>query len=351
MKNILVILVGGTICTSPSENGLLSVNEKCGYTLISNFENSDSLYKNEVKFTLCENLFILSENMTVDYLNIILDTYKKHTNGKKYDGIIFAHGTDTLAFSASVFSLLLAGTDVPVFFASANKHLNNPVSNGNDNFKYAVECICKGIEPNIYVAYKNLKDEKMYLHLASRINQCQNYTDDFYSKGMMDITFLTDDVLKKIKELYPKEKMKSPFDLTKCPKLKECVLLINPYIGLNYKAFDFSYFSAVLHLTYHSGTACSLKNSKNSILYMADTASKLNVDTYLSPSKPDGEIYETVGEIKNSNINFLYGYTNEVSYAKLLIAYSVFDTKYERQKFINEEINFEKIDWNKNPVF
>jgi hypothetical protein len=77
---------------------------------------------------------------------------------------------------------------------------------------------------------------------------------------------------------------------------------------------------------------------------MIDNASKFNVDTYLSPAKSEGEIYETVGEIKNSNINFLYGYTNESAYAKLLVAYSIFDTKYERQKFINEEINFEKID-------
>ncbi len=344
MKNILVILVGGTICTSPNENGLLSVNEKCGYTLISNFENSDSAYKNEVKFTLSENLFILSENMTVEKLNIIFSTYKKHTENKKYDGIIFAHGTDTLAFSASVFSFLLSGTDIPVFFVGANKHLKSPLSNGNENFKYAIECICRGIEPNIYVAYKNLKDKKMYLHLASRINQCQNYTDDFYSVGMIDITHLTDKVLEKIKALYPKEKMKPTIDISKCPPLKECVLLITPYVGLNYKAFDFSLFSAVLHLTYHSGTACSLKECENSILYMTDITSKLGIDTYFSPAKWAGEIYETVGEIKNSDIDFLYGYTNEATYAKLLIAYSVFDKNKERQKFINEEINFEKID-------
>ena len=62
----------------------------------------------------------------------------------------------------------------------------------------------------------------------------------------------------------------------------------------------------------------------------------------------EGEIYDTVRVIAshgegNEKIRFLYGYTNETAYAKLLLAYSVMSEE-EREEFIRTERNFEKID-------
>ena len=90
MKNILLILVGGTICTQLNENGSLSVYDGAGAVLKSNFQNSDSQYAKSVNINLSENLYILSENMTVDKWNLIIETYCKLTKNKVYDGVIFA---------------------------------------------------------------------------------------------------------------------------------------------------------------------------------------------------------------------------------------------------------------------
>ena len=356
MKNILLVLVGGTICTSLNQHGTLSVNEKAGVKLKSNFENSNSPYAKKVNIDITENLFILSENITVEKWNLIIDTYRKYTENKKYDGIIFAHGTDTLAYSSALFSMLLSGTDVPVFFVSANERLDSPKSNGNDNFKCAMECICQNIHPNIYVPYKNISDGKMYLHMASRLEQCKNYSEDFYSTGMIDITDITDENCNqhfdKIKKLFPKGK--KAVNIYDSWNLKECVLMITPYVGVNYSIFNYKPFKAVLHGTYHSGTACaqqSIYNNKyddHSLLYMIDQCSTLGVDTYISPSKLTGEVYETTGIIGNhiandKKINFLYGLTNETAYAKLVIAYSMFETEEQRKDFLNTEYNYEFI--------
>ena len=107
MKKILLILVGGTICTALNEKGTLSVSEKAGSVLTDNFEKSGSGFAKNVKFTLTENLFILSENMTVKNWNLMLETYRKNIGKDNFDGVIFAHGTDTLAYSSALFSLLL----------------------------------------------------------------------------------------------------------------------------------------------------------------------------------------------------------------------------------------------------
>lgn len=352
MKNILLILVGGTICTEVNEIGTLSVSKMAGVKLKAYFENSDSLYKDKVNIDITENLYILSENMTVEKWNAIIDTYRKNTKDKKYDGIIFAHGTDTLAYSSALFSILLSGTDIPVFFVSANERLELPRSNGNANFRCAVECICRGIQPNVYVPYKNLSDDRMYLHLASRLEQCKNYSEDFYSKGAIDITDISEKnystYFEKIESLYPQSKVIKAVDIYNMPPLKECVLMLQPYVGINYNIFDYSKFSAILHGTYHSGTACAektLKNAdygENSILYTLDKCNELNIDVYYSPAKLSGEVYETTGIISNHKAKpvFLYGYTTEVVYAKLLIAYSL--DKSKAKEFMIKNYNFEK---------
>ncbi len=360
MKTILLIMVGGTICTELNTKGNLSVGEKAGALLKVNYEESDSPYAKDVAIDISENLFILSENMTVANWNLILDTYRKYSQKKKYDGIILAHGTDTLAYSSSVFSMLLSDTDIPVFFVSANEPLSSPRSNGNDNFRCAMECICRGITPNVYVTYKNLTDGQMYLHLASRLRQCENYSDDFYSVGAVNITDISEqnysDYFQKIEQTYPVNQRKSIAVDLKSGKLKECILVIDPYVGLNYDVFRYEEYSAVLHGTYHSGTACAQKSEKNaeydkySILYMLDRCfgEKYQVDVYFSPSVLARGTYETVSiigehEVNGKNINFLYGYTREMAYAKLLIAYSFFEDAQERRKFIETEYNFERI--------
>ena len=59
MNNILLILVGGTICTALNNEGMLSVSGEAGVLLKSNFEKSGSPYADKVKIDLTENLFIL----------------------------------------------------------------------------------------------------------------------------------------------------------------------------------------------------------------------------------------------------------------------------------------------------
>lgn len=337
MKKILLILVGGTICTAVNEYGTLSISEGAGVKLIEGFKSSTSPFKDEVEILSTENLFILSENMSISNWNLMLDTYRKYINTDNFDGVVFAHGTDTLAYSTALFSLILGNTDIPVFFVSSNARLDSERANGNDNFKAAVELICKGIEPNVYATYKNISDGRMYLHLGSGLEQCKNYSEDFFSNGAIDITNGVDQALKL-------KKGKTPLiNINGDRHLKNCVLMITPYVGLDYNCFNYSKFSAILHGTYHSGTACTEPYNENSVLYLMELSAKENpdIDIYLSPSKNEGEVYDTVRvmgnhEANNKKIDFLYGYTNEYAYAKLVLAYSLFEDKKDIEEFINE---------------
>lgn len=349
-KKILVIYTGGTICTTIGEDNVKSVNKKAARALPKFYEQSNSPYVNQVKFENGKYFGILSENMTVDKWNVLINYFNQDVLPKidDYSGIIVAHGTDTLAFSASLFSLLLKGIKIPVFFVSSNEQLKtkdgkiNPKANGNANFETAVECICKGISAGVYVPYRNVGEDRVFIHKGERLEQCKVYSENFYSVNPIvydkDISFSCDSE----SEQGTGELLIQKF---KDAKLQDCVLKIEPYVGLNYSRFNFKGVKAVLHTTYHSGTACVIKTETRksynsaSILSLLDKCKKLNVDFYYNPSKvgDDAEKYDTVPQIQNHNgghANFFYGTTNELLYAKLLIAYSLNLSKKQREDLL-----------------
>lgn len=350
MHKILVVLTGGTIC-SAYEGDVKHLSDTAGLILCDNFQKSNSTFAGKVKLVPTKNFGIFSENMTVNKWNELLSFFrhspafsstafvhgciiKKPDNFDEeqvYDGIIILHGTDSLAYSAALFSFLLQGLGVPVFLVSSNDAPASPKANGNDNFRTAVECICSGILPNVYVSYRNISDGQMYLHLASRLTQCPNYSEDFQSVGMVKLTAWN--------------KVKIPFffgntfsqtntvpSLFDDFELSDCVLRIEPYVGLNYAHLNLSGVKAILHGTYHSGTVCAEQTednpnySEHSILSLIDRCNGQKI--YIAPSKLEGKIYDTVPIVanhkpENNPVRFVYGMTNEMLYAKLLIAYSL----------------------------
>ena len=378
-KRILVVLTGGTIC-SKFEGNIKRNTNNTGLILEQSFNDSYSPFANTVEFKLTDSYEIFSENMTIAKWNTLIKNFrsipeivataKNHGNypslRKKSvvssdddicDGIIIAHGTDTLAYSSSLFSLLFKEIGVPVFIVSSNEALSADCANGTDNFISAVDCICMGIKPNIYVTYKNTSDGNMYLHYASRLKQCSNYQSDFFSTGMIDISTLCPanafQLFKKLPRSHYNMECKDEIsnnlivDLFDDWELKNSILKIEPYVGLNYDFFNLEDVDVVLHGAYHSGTVCS--DSQNAENDIHNTIKHLSCKfgdkpIYIAPSDVSGNIYETSENIMDcKNLYFVNGFTNEMIYAKLLIAYSYEPIKNKAHLFLANEYNHEII--------
>ncbi|MBR0280475.1 MAG: asparaginase [Oscillibacter sp.] len=327
--NIFLVLTGGTICTSVRD-GLRSLDtDAASLRLVETFRKSDSPFAASARFTVGERFHTLSENMTVSVWNRMVD-YLRRVDFSAFDGVIVAHGTDTLAYTASMFALLLAGCGVPVVFVSSNAPLEHgdARANGHANFRAAAECIGYGIAPGVYVTYRNITDRRMWLHYACRLKQCGDYSEDFHSVGALDITELSPVTL-------------SAFPATAAPDtpllrlldapLSDCVLHIRPYVGIRYDAYRVESFRAVLHGTYHSGTACANDTpdayGPGSVRYLLDRCADAGTDLYLSPAWNQGELYDTVPVILNHTRNGrrvipLRGMSAETAYCKLLLYYS-----------------------------
>ncbi len=339
-KTIALVFTGGTICTTVKD-GRISTDPTAPAALVDLFRASDSPVRDRVEFVKGHYFGILSENMTVEKWNELMDDFRRELpRFSQCDGIIIAHGTDTLAYTAALFSVLLSGISVPVFFVSSNRSIlteagaPNPEANGAANFRAAVECICQGIAPDVYATYRNPEDGRMYLHRGSELIQCRIYDDNFYSAGALDISDLHKAALPK--SANNGKSLDSLLLMTSGARhLSRCVLKVTPYVGLDYSAIDYSRYRAVLHSTYHSGTACVERTaadcpySDSSILFMLDRCAAQGVDVYFAPSHrgDSHSVYDSVPYIAEhlsgeKAVKFHYGMTEELLYAKLLIAYS-----------------------------
>lgn len=341
MKKILVILTGGTICSFENSNGERSADVNAAkYKIISNFRESSSPHK-DVEFDFLFPLDILSENMTIKTWNTLLDVFREN-NFKDYKGIIILHGTDTLAYTSSLLSIMLTHLEIPVILVSSQLPVDEDGANGNANFRAGVELIINGIKPSVYAVYRN-SDGEIYLHYASHLLQCENYSDDFFSVDAVKISdhenakyegkaFRTkNNFLKDLKELSP------------------CVLNITPYVGINYDSFCLENISAVIHGTYHTQAVCVERSRKQgdftnySILHFARRCKESGIDLFLSPCSENSYAYESTGDALQNGILPVSGMTKEMAYVKTLVGCSLGKKNKELSDFVNADFNHEKI--------
>ena len=382
---IKVIFTGGTIGSVrvPSKDGkgfeIMQPSEarergydakNCESLLLGKFKDKYKGY--DASFKSSTPYEVLSEKMTINQWNKLIEELK-NIDFSKCEGVIITHGTDTLGYTANLVSMLLDHVSVPVVLVSSNYQLEDNRANGLTNFKAAVDFIKNEGFPGVYVTYntdpKELKTKIIY---GSRILQCKAPTDDFdsisynsntplgyiNSKGFLSVADRT---------LYDELNYTTQDDdknlIKKLNKLKSEILLIEPYVGLNYNYFKLSENTesnpnAILHTLYHSGTACvspqnEIKDiiTKNDIINLARQAKRLNVGFYAGPiyGAEGRDLYATSSEMNQENIRFIMNTSKENAYIKLLLAYSLIDKdshdSIEKQvnTFLEKNINREYI--------
>lgn len=171
---ILVIFTGGTIGSAVSD-GWLAPDSRRSYLLVERYKKAHPA--SAVSFETLEPYSVLSENLSSCHLNALISCVTENA-AKGYDGIIVTHGTDTLQYSAAAIGFAL-GAALPVVMVSSNFELEDPRTNGDENFAAAVELIRAG-EKGVFAAYRN-NDGVTYYHHASRLLRHGEANDDVHS--------------------------------------------------------------------------------------------------------------------------------------------------------------------------
>ncbi len=262
MSKILVVGTGGTIACVRQDNILLD----------NPFKILDSADFKGVSFDCVCPFSVLSENMDIDLWQKLIDCLSA-VDYEEYDGVIILHGSDTLAWTGALLGNIFY--DKSIVLVAADKPLEDESSNGSVNFERAVEFILSSVK-GVYISYNRL-------YTAVRtVSAGQN--DEFLTAG---------------RQLEP----------VKNPKLShKNILVINPYVNIDYSNYCLEGVDAVLHTMYHSATV------PENVKAFAEKCRGMNIPFYFVTSKSAAE-YESTRGIEN----IIFNSTLENAYARLLL--------------------------------
>jgi len=321
MKRILVVFTGGTIGCSVDDS-IIDVDKEKPFYLLKLFKEK---YDIDVDFDTIQPYNILSENI-IPYNWAVLHEAIKAVNPEKYDGIIVAHGTDTLPYTSAVLGFLFNYLDIPLIIIGSNYPLEDRRSNGLNNFYNAVRFITEARMKGVYAIFED-NTKRNIVYLSTRMLEADQYNDQFSSFGGVDLGemkngkfILIKDKINPIKEklLESRERL-----ISGNIDFSNRILAIRPYPGLDYGFFDLGCKpKAVLHGLYHSGTACAAEQTY-SLPRFVTKCREAGIDFYIASIKnPKGDLYASSGEIIESGAIPLANISFEAALAKLYIAYN-----------------------------
>lgn len=341
---ILLIMTGGTIC-SRMTGGTLDSDAASAVPLLVDRLNSDGF---DAEFKVVQIMNTLSENMTPRRYDLLLDYFRSLGKDKlrNLDGVIIAHGTDTLAYTSSLIAVALAGFSLPVFIVSSNHTLDRPEANGHANFRAACELIKRGFGRGVYVPYRN-SDGIVYLHRGAQLLQCANFSSDFFSRDMLPLS-----AARPYAVALPYESDCAEMPLIRMKRPLGSVLMLTPYVGLDYSKISIDGIGAVLQRSYHSYTACVDKQpdgsaSEYSALGLLTRCNDAGIGFWLG-GVPETEgltsgTYSSTAELIRAGARPVYALTDETAYAKLMVASSMGLGLDETDEFLRRELAGEKI--------
>ena len=144
MKKILLITTGGTIASEQTDEGLAPALNGQGFSAFIGGVTADY----DVAII---NLFQLdSSNIQPEEWQCIARTVaREYIN---YDGIVMTHGTDTMAYTASVLSFMLRCIPIPVIITGSQLPLSHPLTDGVENLRCAFAMAAAG-KAGVFVAF------------------------------------------------------------------------------------------------------------------------------------------------------------------------------------------------------
>ncbi|MCH5298544.1 MAG: asparaginase [Ruminococcus sp.] len=297
---LAVIFTGGTIACRQND-GYIGTSENQNYELLKVLDP-------DIEVKTFSPYFILSEQLDGELLTKLIHCVGERL-GEGFDGIIVAHGTDTLQYSAAALALAFGGTETPIVLVSSNYVLTDSRANGSVNFEHAVKFIREGIG-GVYVSYRNT-DSLPEIHRADQLLAHDPYSDDVRSyKGRFG--YFDGDKFVRTAPSVNHQKSLGKITFSKTSP----VLRLNAYAGMMFP--DTNGVKAVLLSGYHSGT---LPTESEDFVRFCKTCREKQIPLCLV-GMPAGSRYESTRAFEQLGIEILPEVTPIYAYVSLWAEYT-----------------------------
>ena len=180
---------------------------------------------------------LYSENITPAHWTEMAKTVAEKI-AEGVDGVVIAHGTDTMGNSAAALSFALQNLPVPVIFVGSQRSADRPSSDAATNLTGAVLAAAEAPFAEVAVAmHQTISDTAIVLHRGTKVRKCHtSRRDAFKTVNAQPLAKIEENRVVMLTEDYQRR------DPTRKPIVKanfsEKVALIKFYPGMNPAVID-----------------------------------------------------------------------------------------------------------------
>ncbi len=140
------------------------------------------LQEEGITTVLRQPLNMLSENMAPEHWVTIAREIEELLADEAVAGILVLHGTDTMSFSSTALSFMLAGVPVPVVFTGSNLPPNEESSDADKNIGDALVAL-RHLTPGVYLSFAGRPNAKSRIHDGVSVRKARGSGPAFVSAG------------------------------------------------------------------------------------------------------------------------------------------------------------------------
>ena len=123
---------------------------------------------------------LYSENITPKHWGKIAEAVATHIS-QGVNGVVIAHGTDTMAYTAAALSFALQNLPVPVILVGAQRSSDRPSSDAATNLICAVEAAARAPFAEVVLAmHETVSDSAIVFHRGTRVRKCHTSRRDTF---------------------------------------------------------------------------------------------------------------------------------------------------------------------------
>jgi glutamyl-tRNA(Gln) amidotransferase subunit D len=233
LPRIAIVSTGGTIASrvdyrTGGVRAALSASEL--YSVVPELSEI-AVVDTEILFS------IFSENITAKHWIATAKAVAKHIeNGVA--GVVVAHGTDTLGYSAAALSFALQDLPVPVVMVASQRSADRPSSDAATNLVGAVRAAASAPFAEVVIAmHETVSDTSIVFHRGTKTRKCHtSRRDTFKSVNASPLARLEDDKIRMLTKTYRKRDSRRKLKLK--PKFEEKVAFVKAHPDLNPEVID-----------------------------------------------------------------------------------------------------------------
>jgi glutamyl-tRNA(Gln) amidotransferase subunit D len=233
LPKVVILSTGGTIASrvdyrTGAVRSALSASDLYGVVP----ELADiARVKTEIVFSL------YSENITQKHWTQLAQKVAEHiTQGA--DGVVIAHGTDTMAYTAAALSFALQNLPVPVILVGAQRSSDRPSSDAATNLIAAVQAATRAPFAEVALAmHEALSDTAIAVNRGTKVRKCHtSRRDTFKPVNATPIARVKDQEIVMLTDDYQKRDAAKKLVLK--PEFSEEVALVKFHPGLDPAVID-----------------------------------------------------------------------------------------------------------------